>query len=74
MKQNNWLDNYYGLTHKIPTWLLLLWKKVFCRVGWHAFDEVLGEQFEKDPHYLSCDACELIVNIASIDDTYMGPN
>ena len=58
--------NYHGITHAVPSWLLPIWKKSFCRKNIHAFDEVGGQ----DMNYLSCDACGLMVNIESVDTTY----
>lgn len=44
---------YAGYTHHVPGFLLPLWKRIFCRRHWHAWDEVAtaGER------YFSCDAC-----------------
>jgi hypothetical protein len=39
------------LQNRLAHWL---WKKLFCRMGWHLWDEVLS----LDYHYLYCDACE----------------
>lgn len=35
-----------------PSWMLPVWKKMFCRIGFHLWDEVLS-----DYHHLYCDAC-----------------
>lgn len=35
----------------------LLWHKLFCKNGWHLFDEVQSV----DSHYLFCDACALTI-------------
>ena len=51
--------NYYDFTHYVPMWLLWLWKRVFCKRGWHAWDEV----WSVERHYLVCDACEREVEI-----------
>ena len=47
-------------------WLILdrpfiqwLWYKIFCKKGWHLWDEV----YSIDEHYLFCDACGEKVNI-----------
>ena len=61
------LSQYDGITHAVPFRLLHAWKRLFCRVNIHAFDEVAGGP----DHYLSCDACGLVVNIASIDRSYV---
>lgn len=50
---------YYGYTHKVPMWLLPVWKKLCCRVDWHAWDEVSSV----DEHYLVCDACDEVIDI-----------
>lgn len=54
------------ITHKVPIGLLWLWKKIFCRVGWHVFDEV-----QSDEHYIVCDACDLIIYVDRISMKYM---
>lgn len=51
--------NYYDFTHYVPMWLLWLWKRIFCKRGWHAWDEV----WSVERHYLVCDACEREVEI-----------
>ncbi len=62
------MSDYLFITHKIPMWLLPLWKLIFCKRGWHAWDEVvaIGE------HYLSCDACGMAVNLAPYDNDEYG--
>lgn len=53
-----------GVTHHVPYRLLPLWKRLCCARGWHALDEVISPA--GDPvHYLSCDACDLIVPLPS---------
>jgi hypothetical protein len=58
-------------------WLLPMWKKFLCKKNIHCFDEVFSpyHQFGEDHsrHYLSCDACDLIVDIKKIDTTYSNP-
>ena len=64
---------YYGITHGVPDKLImdegfcLAWKKMRCSKGIHLFDEVDGV----DEHYLSCDVCNLIVEIKKIDDSWV---
>jgi len=58
--------DYHGITHPCPGWLLPLWRRVFCRRNIHAFDEVGCTE----GGYLSCDACDLVVFIKSVDTTY----
>lgn len=64
---NSKLSEYEGITHAVPHWFLVAWKRLACRRNVHAFDEVAGSA----DHYLSCDACGLIVNIASLDHSYV---
>lgn len=63
-------SNYCGLTYpkflqnRFSRWI---WKKVFCKRNFHLFDEC-----ESDiDWYLSCDACNLMVNIHSINTEYV---
>lgn len=42
--------------------------KFDCKKGIHKLDEVSNCY---DEHYLVCDDCELMINIASIDKTWM---
>lgn len=63
---------YYGITHGVPKSALWHWKEFECSRGRHAFDEVLSTLGNGvHDHYLVCDACNLIVGIAYIDDTYI---
>ncbi len=57
------IKNYRGITHFVPLFVLPLWKKCFCKKGWHLFDEVAT----CNSNYLSCDACEIVVNIKTED-------
>lgn len=45
------------LDHRPIQWL---WRILFCRMGWHLWDEVVS-LYE---HCLSCDACGVAVRIA----------
>ena len=56
------MQSYCGFTHLVPMWLLPLWRKLFCRVGWHAWDEVAS----LESHYLYCDACGTEIFIAKV--------
>lgn len=49
-----------GVTHHVPLCLLGLWRRLFCRCGWHLFDEVDSSH---GGHHLSCDACEMTIYI-----------
>ena len=65
------MKDYYGITHALPLWLLPLWKRTMCKRNVHVFDEVVSGWGEHDEHYLVCDACELLVNIDSIEDEWV---
>ena len=61
---------YRGITYPAILdhgWVRAIWKRLCCPTEWHLFDEV--ETF-KD-HYLYCDACSLIIDIAKIDTASM---
>lgn len=60
---------FHGITHLVPPFLLRPWRRLFCRRGWHAFDEV----GLIDEHYLSCDACGLAVGIEFIETKWVRP-
>lgn len=71
-------DRYYGMSHlHLPGWMVRLWKRFMCGRGYHLFDEVATVVTEDEKqngfmdHYLSCDACELSVEISRIDDQYV---
>jgi hypothetical protein len=61
---------YYGITYpkilarKTIQWL---WKRYMCPKGKHLLDEV----WSQDDWYLSCDACNLMINIRRVDDTHV---
>jgi hypothetical protein len=61
------MKKYHGITYLLPLKLLPLWKLILCRRNVHVFDEVVSSWNEGE-HYLVCDACELIVNIESIEE------
>lgn len=63
------MNSYVGITYpKFLSWKIWakpinhLWKKFLCNRNIHLFDEVWSQE-----HYLSCDACDLIVYIALIE-------
>lgn len=60
----------HGISHLVPMRLLPLWKKTCCKRGWHLFDEVVSFG-STEPHYLSCDACNLMVVISRIETKYV---
>ena len=64
-------DKYYGLTHLFfwtsKNFIYNLWEKYLCKKGIHLLDEVWSDS----GHFLVCDACNLMVNIESIDDEYV---
>lgn len=51
-------------------WFRKFWRNHYCRKEQHLFDEVVsgGSSWR---HYLVCDACQLMINIEKIDDTYV---
>lgn len=63
--------NYYGFTHgkKTNKKKLKEWRKHNCVRGRHLWSEVLsgGAPWR---HYLVCDACQLMIDIAGVDTTY----
>ena len=44
-----------------------VWRRWLCVRGVHLWDET----WSSDEHAFVCDACQLLVNIESIDDTYV---
>ena len=56
--------DYYGITHLVPIYLLPIWKKVFCKLNWHLFDEVTTF----DRHELYCDACGKTIGITYMEE------
>jgi hypothetical protein len=68
------MGKYRGMTHargfnRITYWL---WRKLKCeRRDVHLFDEVMTVDHEEGwNHFLSCDACNLMVEIGRINDQY----
>lgn len=65
--------DYMGITHGVSSTMIEdphfieAWKKNRCSKGHHLFDEV----WTIDSHYLSCDICNLVVNIESIDTSWV---
>ena len=53
-----WKSQFHGysyprlLDHR---WIHRIWERLFCRRGWHLWDEVMSGVGEA--HYLYCDAC-----------------
>lgn len=68
-------EKYYGITHGKPTNKLFLavWRRVKCqRSNIHLFDEVWTVGHEEGwNHFLSCDACNLMVEINRISEEYV---
>ena len=60
---------YFGITHKVPRVLFSWWRRRVCPKGWHVFDEI--RRFGEEDHYLSCEACRLMVHIEAIEVTYV---
>jgi hypothetical protein len=65
------LRKYVGLTHDVRMGSLKKWRREKCPDNVHCFDEVGG--IGPDEHYLSCDACGLMVHIAAVETTYVEP-
>ena len=63
------LSAYFGITHGVPMWALGLWRRWLCVRNVHAFDEVASSGNGPGVNRLVCDACQLTVNIESIDTT-----
>ena len=66
---NGWMRSYrnYSYHGLLDNPLAhFIWRKLFCRIRWHLWDEVLSSS-SNDPqrrHYLFCDACNETVDIA----------
>jgi hypothetical protein len=68
---------YHGISHwpvNLPEWAYRLWRRVMCRQGYHLWDEVLSWHSDGKQHYLVCDACQMVVFIDRIDESYCGDN
>jgi len=72
--------DYFGITYKRKTKKQLRkWRKKNCKRNIHLFDEVTGTGGDSKVkghcwnHYLVCDACQLVVNIESVDQKYVKP-
>lgn len=70
--------DYYGITHargnnRVTYWL---WRKLKCeRRNVHLFDEVFTVGDEDGwNHFLSCDACDLMVEIGRVSEEYTKGN
>jgi len=68
---------YRGMTYPPFFWFewqYRLWSWLCCKRGWHLWDEVVSHSGDGPHngawHYLSCDACNLSLNIDSVDETY----
>lgn len=67
VKPNRMGEEWLGITY--PYLLqnrlcLFIWRKIFCPGGFHLFDEVQSVEH----HYLSCDACDYAVNLATSNE------
>jgi hypothetical protein len=73
---------YFILRNNFPlfrNFLLKLWKRFLCGKGVHLFDECEsyhccgdGRKQNGDiDHYLSCDACNLMIHIDEIETTWV---
>jgi len=54
---DTWITYSPRLDHELVLWV---WKRTFCRLGVHLFDQV-----ELERRILFCDACELVVPLRS---------
>jgi len=52
---------YHGYTHYFPQFLLPLWKIIFCKRGWHLWDEIYTVWDDGKHDSLYCDACGISV-------------
>jgi hypothetical protein len=62
------VNAYRGISYPIPSflqrgWLYRIWRGLMCPRGFHLLDESWASYRE---HYLSCDACDMEIRIASI--------
>lgn len=64
------MSEWGGITHFCPYWALGLWRRFLCRRDMHCFDEVMSSGGPRN-HFLSCDACNLMVWIDDIETTYV---
>ena len=59
---------FCGISHPFwnvtADWFYRGWRRIMCQRGYHLFDEVLSDTTE---HTLVCDACQLEVGIAYIN-------
>ena len=67
------LDVWLGITY--PRLLdhapvQYLWRRVFCPMGWHLWDEV----WSLEDHVLFCDACEMEIKIDDAAAREEGPH
>lgn len=63
-------QDYHGITYfkfLDNLWIQNLWRKYFCKRNIHLFDESIS----LESHSLSCDACDLNVDIEKIDTQYV---
>ena len=57
------MDKWLGITYPSifgNAFVWAIWARLFCRRGWHLWDEVLSIE----SHSLFCDACELDLEVA----------
>lgn len=58
-------------------WQYSLWERICCKLEHHLWSEVLGtgggDHCDEGGwnHYLVCDACQLMMHIKYVDDTYV---
>ncbi len=66
------MGNFYNVSYLIfefmqSDFILNLWKKYLCPIGFHAFDEVQSSE----NHYLFCDGCNLSIAIDEEKSEYL---
>lgn len=54
------------ITHYVPAFLLPLWRILFCRHNWHAWDEVYSAGDYGIDHHLVCDACGKVLPLKEL--------
>ena len=52
---------HHGYTHLMPKFLFPMWRRTFCKHGWHLWDEWISV-FQSQQR-MTCDACGDVVKI-----------
>lgn len=70
------MESYRGIHYPYPPhfgWprgFYWFWRKWLCKKEMHLWSEVCSSGDPEQPHYLVCDACQLMVIVHKIDTTY----